>query len=135
MPITKGSTQLVAEASRKIRTLSLEEAMKKHGDPNVVFVDVRDVRELEHEGMIPGALHAPRGMLEFWVDPASPYYKEIFGSGKEFVFYCALGWRSALAAATVQEMGLAPVAHFEGGFGAWKQAGGPVADRPRKPAR
>ena len=84
--------------------------------------------------MIAGAFHAPRGLLEFWVDPASPYYKDIFGSGKEFVFFCAAGWRSALATATVQEMGLAPVAHFEGGFAAWKQAGGPVAQRPHKPA-
>ena len=134
MPVTKGSKQLVEEASRKIRTLSLEEAMKKHGDPNVVFVDLRDVRELEREGMIPGAFHTPRGVLEFWVDPASPYYKDIFGSGKEFVFYCAAAWRSALATATAQEMGLAPVAHFEGGFSAWKQAGGPVAERPHKTA-
>ena len=132
MPITKGVTQLVEEATRKIRTVSLEEAIKKHGDPDVVFVDLRDVRELEREGMIPGAFHAPRGLLEFWVDPESPYYKDIFGSGKEFVFYCAAAWRSALATATVQEMGLAPVAHFEGGFGAWKKAGGPVAERPHK---
>jgi len=84
--------------------------------------------------MIAGAFHAPRGLLEFWVDPASPYYKDIFGSGKEFVFYCAAGWRSALATATVQEMGLTAVAHFEGGFSAWKQAGGPVTARPHKPA-
>jgi len=133
--ITKGFKQLVEEASRKIRTLNLEEAMKKHGDPNVVFVDLRDVRELDREGTIPGAFHAPRGLLEFWVDPASPYYKDIFGSGKEFVFFCAAGWRSALATATMQEMGLDPVAHFEGGFGAWKQAGGPVAERPQKAAR
>ena len=135
MPITKSSMQLVEEATSKIRTLSLEEAMKKHGDPNVVFVDVRDVRELEDEGMIPGAFHAPPGMLEFMVDPASPYYQDIFGSGKEFIFYCAFAWRSALATATVQEMGLAPVAHFECGFDAWKEAGGPVAEWPGKPAR
>ena len=87
MPITKGYKQLVAEAHAKIRTLSLEESKIKHDDPNVVFVDIRDVRELEREGMIPGALHAPRGMLEFWVDPESPYHKEIFSSGKEFVLY------------------------------------------------
>ena len=133
MPITKGCMQLVEEANRKIRTLSLEEAIKKHGDPDVVFVDLRDVRELEREGMIPDAVHAPRGMLEFWVDPASPYFKNVFGSGKEFVFYCAAAWRSALATATVQEMGLERVAHLEGGFSAWKKAGAPVAERPRKP--
>ena len=132
MPITKGCKQLVEEANSKIRTLTLEDALKKHGDPNVVFVDIRDVRELERDGMIPGAFHAPRGMLEFWVDPASPYYKDIFGSGKEFVFYCASAWRSALATAAVQEMGLAPVAHLEGGFSAWKKAGAPVGQRPHR---
>ena len=133
MPITKGCMQMVEEASRRIRTLSLEEAIKKHGDPDVVFVDLRDVRELEREGMIPDAVHAPRGMLEFWVDPASPYFKAVFGSGKEFVFYCAAAWRSALAASAVQEMGLERVAHLAGGFSAWKKAGAPVAERPRKP--
>ena len=132
MPITKGCKQLVAEANRKIRTLTLEEARSKHDDPNVVFVDIRDVRELERDGMIPGAFHAPRGMLEFWVDPDSPYFKDVFGSGKEFVFYCASAWRSALAAAAVQDMGLAPVAHLEGGFSAWKKAGAPVAERAHK---
>jgi rhodanese-related sulfurtransferase len=132
MPITKGYKRLLQEASRKIRTISLEEATSKHGDPNVVFVDIRDVRELERDGMIPGAFHAPRGMLEFWVDPDSPYYKEVFGSGKEFVFYCASAWRSALATLAVQEMGLAPVCHLEGGFSAWKKAGAPVGERPHK---
>ena len=123
---------MVDEANARIRTLSLEEAKRKHGDPNVVFVDLRDVRELDREGMIPGAVHAPRGMLEFWVDPASPYYRDVFGSGKELVFYCALGWRSALATATVQDMGLTNVMHVEGGFDTWKASGGPVAERPKK---
>ena len=132
MTLTKGCKQLVAEANRRIRTLSVADAMKKGDDPNVVFVDIRDVRELERDGMIPGAFHAPRGMLEFWVDPDSPYYKDVFGSGKEFVFYCASAWRSALATAAVQDMGLAPVCHLEGGFSAWKKAGGPVAARPHK---
>jgi len=132
MPIIKGCKQLVEEANRRIRTLTLAEARSKHSDANVVFVDIRDVRELERDGMIPGAFHAPRGMLEFWVDPASPYYKDVFGSGKEFVFYCASAWRSALATATVQDMGLAPVTHLEGGFSAWKKAGAPVAERPHK---
>ena len=132
MPITRGIKQLIAEARTRIRTLSVEEALAKHADPDVLFVDIRDVRELERDGMIPGAFHAPRGMLEFWVDPDSPYYKEVFGSGREFVFYCASAWRSSLATAAVQDMGLAPVCHFEGGFNAWKQAGGPVAPRPAK---
>jgi rhodanese-related sulfurtransferase len=134
MPITKGYQQLVEEARRKIRTVDVEEAMSKHDDPGVMFVDLRDVRELEREGMIPGAFHAPRGMLEFWIDPANPYYKEVFGSGKAFVFYCASGWRSSVATAAVQEMGLAPVCHIEGGFSAWKKADGPVAERPHRPA-
>lgn len=132
MPVTKGSQQLVAEANAQIRTVSQDEAKQKLNDPNVVFVDIRDVRELERDGMIPGAFHAPRGMLEFWVDPGSPYYKEVFGSGKEFVFYCASAWRSALATKAVQDMGLGPVAHLEGGFSAWKKAGLPVGERPHK---
>lgn len=132
MPITKGCKQLVAEANQQIRTVTQDEAKKKLEDANVVFVDIRDVRELERDGMIPGAFHAPRGMLEFWVDPDSPYYKDVFGSGKEFVFYCASAWRSALATKAVQDMGLGPVAHLEGGFSAWKKAGLPVGQRPHK---
>ena len=129
MPITKGYKQLIAEAQTKIRTLTREEAKAKLDDPNAVFVDIRDVRELEREGMIPGAFHAPRGMLEFWVDPESPYYKDIFGSGKEFVLYCGSAWRSSLAAATLQEMGLNTVCHIEGGFKAWKEAGLPITEK------
>ena len=132
MPITKGCKQLVAEANQQIRTVTQDEARKKLEDPNVVFVDIRDVRELERDGMIPGAFHAPRDMLEFWVDPYSPYYKDVCGSGKEFVFYCASAWRSALATKAVQDMGLGPVAHLEGGFGAWKKSGAPVGERPHK---
>jgi rhodanese-related sulfurtransferase len=131
-PLRKNYKQLLAEANRKIKTLATDEARAKFGDPNVVFVDLRDVRELEREGLIPGAFHAPRGMLEFWVDPDSPYHKPIFSSGKEFVLYCQSGWRSALAAATLVEMGLEPVAHIEGGFSQWRQAGGPVAQREKK---
>ena len=134
MELKKSCKQLVAEANEKIRTIPLQEAIKRHGDADLVFVDIRDVRELQREGMIPGALHAPRGMLEFWVDPESPYYKDVFGSGKEFYFYCASAWRSALATQAVQEMGLEPVAHIEGGFSAWKKAGGPVGDKPEKAA-
>jgi len=129
MTITKGHQQLIADARAKIRTLSLEEAKARFARPDVVFVDIRDVRELERDGMIPGAFHAPRGMLEFWVDPQSPYYKDVFGSGKEFVLYCASAWRSSLATAALQDMGLAPVCHVEGGFKAWKEAGLPVAQK------
>jgi rhodanese-related sulfurtransferase len=132
MPITKGYKRLMAEAAQKIRTLGIEEAKSKFGDARVVFVDVRDVRELEREGMIPGAFHAPRGMLEFWVDPESPYYKDIFGADREFVLYCQSGWRSTLATAALQDMGLSRVSHIEGGFSAWKTAGLPVEARAKR---
>jgi rhodanese-related sulfurtransferase len=133
MPITKGYEQLMAEARARIRTLSLDEARALHGDPDVVFVDIRDVRELEREGLIEGAFHAPRGMLEFWVDPASPYHKPVFASGKSFVLYCASAWRSSLAAAVLQDMGLDRVSHLDGGFKAWKAAGLPVAEKRPHP--
>ncbi len=132
MALKKSSKQLVAEAESRIKTLTVEEAKALHGDEDTVFVDIRDVRELDREGIIPDALHVPRGMLEFWIDPDSPYYKEVFGSGKTFVFFCALGWRAALATDTVQSMGLEPVCHFAGGFGAWKEAGYPVGERKKK---
>jgi rhodanese-related sulfurtransferase len=126
LKLKKGIKELVAEAYAEIETVKAPEALKLKDDPNVLLVDLRDIRELQRDGRIPGAFHAPRGMLEFWVDPESPYYKEIFGSGKKFVFFCAGGLRSALAAQTVQNMGLEPVCHIEGGFRAWKDAGGPV---------
>jgi len=132
MPITKGYKQLVSEAHARIRTLTLEEAKARLDSPDAVFVDIRDVRELEREGMIPGAFHAPRGMLEFWVDPESPYYKEIFGSGKEFILYCGSAWRSSLVAAALQDMGLSPVSHIGGGFSAWKAAQLPVVDKAQR---
>ena len=128
----KGYKQLVDEANAQVKTYSVEEARAKLGDPNVQFIDVRDVRELEREGIVPGAFHAPRGMIEFWVDPESPYFKPVFGEKKEFIFFCAAGWRSALTAKTVQDMGLEPVAHVEGGFGAWKKAGAPVGQKEAK---
>jgi rhodanese-related sulfurtransferase len=130
--ITKGYQQLVAEAEKDIETISVSEALSLHGSDDVVFVDLRDVRELWREGFIPGAFHCPRGMLEFWIDPDCIYYKDIFASGKKFLFYCNLGWRSALAAQLSQQMGLTPVAHIEGGFKAWVKAGGDVARKERK---
>ena len=126
MKLKKGFRQMVDEAKSRIKTLSLEEARARHGKDDVVFVDLRDVRELEREGVIPGAFHCPRGMLEFWIDPQSPYHKPQFAQDKKYVFFCAGGLRSALATQTAQRMGLKPVAHIKGGFGAWKQAGGPV---------
>ena len=132
MKLRKGFRQLVDEAKARITTISLDEARARHGREEVVFVDLRDVRELEREGMIPGAFHCPRGMLEFWIDPDSPYHKEIFASGKAFIFYCNGAWRSALACDVAQQMGLTPVSEMAGGFTAWKAAGLPVAERPRK---
>ena len=123
---------MVAAANAEIETVPFEDAKAMLEDDAVQFVDIRDVRELERDGMIPGALHAPRGMLEFWVDPESPYHKEVFASGKRVVFYWASAWRSALATKALQDMGLEPVAHLEGGFGNWKKSGGPVAEKPAK---
>ena len=125
--ITRGYKTLLDEASAKIKTLPIADAVALHGREDVVFVDLRDPRELDREGRVPGAMHCPRGMLEFWIDPESPYHKPVFAQDKTFVFFCAAGWRSALSAATAQDMGLQPVAHVEGGFTAWKNQGGPVA--------
>ena len=127
--IVKGVKTLCAEAERVIETLQAEDAIGLIGREGIRFVDIRDIRELWRDGTIPGAYHAPRGMLEFWVDPESPYAKAIFQSGQTFLLFCAGGMRSALAAKTLQDMGLAPVAHIAGGFAAWRAAGGPVEKR------
>ena len=132
--ITKGVKALVTEASAGIETLTLDEATALHGDADVVFIDLRDVRELWREGKVAGAVHVPRGMLEFWIDPASPYHKPIFAEDKRFVLYCGSGWRSALATKVAQDMGLAPVCHIDGGYTAWKNAGLPVEDVTPRPA-
>lgn len=131
--ITTGYRALVDAAEREIETLSVDEALALHGRDDVVFVDIRDIRELERDGRMPGAFHCPRGMLEFWIDSESPYHKPVFGEDKRFLFFCAGGLRSALAAQTAQRMGLKPVAHIKGGFGAWKKANGPVEMRTDKP--
>ena len=132
MALKKGFRQMVDEGKARITTISLEEARARLGKDDVVFVDLRDVRELDREGMIPGAFHCPRGMLEFWIDPESPYYKDAFAPGKGFVFYCNGAWRSALACDVAQQMGLEPVCEMDGGFTAWKNAGFPVAERAKK---
>jgi len=128
MPATikLGYKAMLDAANAVIKGLSPAEAMAMKGRDDVVFVDLRDPRELTREGKIPGAFSCPRGMLEFWIDPASPYAKPVFQQDKTFVFYCASGWRSALATRTAQEMGLAPVAHVIGGFTGWRDAGGEV---------
>ena len=130
----RGYQALLDEANAQIEAVSPEEAARLAAGDDVVLVDIRDIRELDRDGRVPGAIHAPRGMLEFWVDPDSPYHKEVFSSGKTFVFFCAAGWRSALATKTVQDMGLEPVKHIEGGFGAWKKAGLPVNLPPERKA-
>jgi rhodanese-related sulfurtransferase len=126
-----GIKELMARAEAEVRSVSHTEAQPMTQDADVVFVDIRDVRELEREGFIPGAKHAPRGMLEFWIDPESPYHKPWFAEDKTFVFYCASGWRSLLATQVAQEMGL-KTASLTGGFGDWKRAGLPVEERKPK---
>jgi rhodanese-related sulfurtransferase len=130
----KGYKQMVDEAKSRITSITPEEAKGRLGRDEVVFVDLRDVRELEREGMVPGAFHCPRGMLEFWIDPDSPYHKDIFAGDKQFVFYCNGAWRSALAADVAQQMGLENVVEMEGGFAEWKKKGLPVAERPTRKA-
>ena len=132
MAMKKTVKQMVEDAEAEIKSLPVLDAMNLLESEDHVFVDLRDVRELDHDGMIPDAFHAPPGMIEFWVDPESPYHKDIFASGKTFVFYCRSGWRSALATKAVQDMGLEPVCHIHGGFSAWMEAGCPVADRAKK---
>jgi rhodanese-related sulfurtransferase len=126
MVMRKGYKQLVAEANAAVETIPVSEAVQQINRDDIVFVDIRDLPELERDGKIPGAVHASRGMLEFHVDPESPYHKDVFSSGKKILLYCASGGRSALAAQRMQEMGLTAVAHVGGGLKAWKEVGGPV---------
>lgn len=120
------AAQMVAEARSQIPEVGTAEALAQFGDPDLVIVDIRDVRERQRSGCIPGSVHAPRGMIEFWVDPDSPYHKEVFAQeGKRYLFHCASGWRSALTVATLQEMGF-EAAHLKDGFNDWVSAGGPV---------
>ena len=128
----KSIKTLLADAEAVIETIPAEEAITLAQQDDVELIDIRDIRELQREGKIPGANHSPRGMLEFWVDPESPYHKPLFASGKRFMLYCASGWRSALATRALQEMGLEPICHIEGGFNGWKQAGGDVEQVERK---
>ena len=132
MKLKKGFKQMVDEAKARITTLPLDEAHRRLGKDGVLFVDLRDVRELERDGVIPGAFHCPRGMLEFWIDPDSPYHKPVFAEDKEFVFFCNGAWRSALAADTAKQMGLEKVFEMDGGFTQWKNAGYPVAEKAKK---
>ena len=127
MPITKGFRALIDEAMAQVTTHSVDQVRQRLDDPALQLVDIRDARELEREGTLPGAINAPRGMLEFWVDPDSPYYKPVFGDeDKQYVLFCGAGWRSALAAKALQDMGMTNVAHIDGGFTEWAKQGAPV---------
>ena len=135
MPITKGFRALVDEAMAQVKTYSVAEAQAKMHDPQVQIVDIRDVRELG-PGTVVGSFHAPRGMLEFWVDPASPYFKPLFADeSREFVLFCGAGWRSALAAKTLQDMGMTNVAHIDGGYAEWVKQGAPTETLEERKAR
>jgi len=134
MQIKLGYKEMVARAEQQIETISVNQALAAVDAPDTVFVDLRDIRELQREGKIPGARHVPRGMLEFWIDPQSPYHKPLFTENKRFVFYCNLGWRSALAAQVAKEMGLENVCHIGGGFDGWVKAGGAV-EQLKAPAK
>ena len=125
MAITPVAT-LVARAKSEITTLSADEAARLQAEDRALLVDIRDIRELDRDGRIPGAIHAPRGMLEFWIDPDSPYHKPAFATNKTLILFCASAWRSALAAKTLQDMGVPNVAEMDGGFKGWKADGRPV---------
>ena len=126
--LKKSSAEMVKSARARIEEIETQDLIKIVGDPDVVIVDIRDIRERQRTGAIPGSVHAPRGMIEFWVDPDSPYFKEVFGqSDKKYVFHCASGWRSALTVATLQDMGF-DAAHLKEGFSTWAEKGGPVEE-------
>ncbi len=126
MPLKTTAADMVASARARIREVETADAIAMVDDPDVVIVDIRDIRERQRSGYIPGSVHAPRGMIEFWVDPDSPYFKEVFGQpDKAYLFHCASGWRSALTVATLQDMGF-DAAHLREGFSTWKAHGGPV---------
>ena len=129
--ITKSVKEMVEAANAEITKISVKEVRKLINSEEYVIVDLRDIHELQRAGKIPGAFSCPRGMLEFWIDPESPYHKEVFDQDKTYVFYCASAWRSALSAKLAQDMGLAPVAHIEGGFSAWANAGAPIEELPK----
>lgn len=129
--LTTTAAEMVAKARSEIREIETLELIGMLDDPNVVVVDIRDVRERQRGGFVPGSFHAPRGMIEFWVDPDSPYFKPIFGEDKQFVFHCASGWRSAITTATLQDMGF-DAAHLREGFSTWEKHGGPVEFAEKK---
>ena len=132
MPKLKiSAADMVARARARIKEVETVDAIKMLDDPDVIFVDLRDIRERQRSGAIPGSFHCPRGMVEFWIDPDSPYFKDIFAQDKTFVFHCASGWRSAITVATLNDMGFA-ASHLKDGFSDWAKADGPI-DTIEKP--
>lgn len=117
---------MVKAAKAEIKTISPADAKAKADAGEALLVDIRDIRELTREGRVPGAYHAPRGMLEFWISPDSPYHKAELTDAKSLILFCASAWRSALSTKTLQEMGLDNVAEIDGGFTAWRDAGLPI---------
>ena len=129
--LKKTVKSMVAEAKSKINEIDAKEAIKLFKDENVIFIDIRDIRERQKLGFIPGSFHAPRGMLEFWIDPESPYFKDIFNTNKKYIFHCAAGWRSALAVSTLKDMGF-EASHITDGFAGWVDEKGPVEFKSKK---
>ena len=129
--LKKTVNNMVAEAKSKINEIDAKEAIKLFNDENVIFIDIRDIRERQKLGFIPGSFHAPRGMLEFWIDPESPYFKDIFNTNKKYVFHCAAGWRSALAVSTLKDMGF-EASHITDGFSGWVNEKGPIEFKSKK---
>lgn len=128
--LKKSAAEMVKDARARIEEIDTANLIAILDDPNIVIVDIRDIRERQRSGFIPGSVHAPRGMIEFWIDPDSPYYKDVFGQeDKKYVFHCASGWRSSLTVATLQDMGF-EASHLKDGFGDWQKAGGPVEMTP-----
>ncbi|MFK7993302.1 MAG: rhodanese-like domain-containing protein [Granulosicoccus sp.] len=124
-PLKISAAQMVADARERIEEIETSELIAMHNSPDVVVVDIRDIRERQRSGFIPGSIHAPRGMIEFWIDPDSPYFKDVFAQDKKYIFHCASGWRSALTVATLQDMGF-EASHLKEGFSTWEKQGGPV---------
>ena len=129
--LKKTVKSMVAEAKLKINEIDAKEAIKFFNDENVIFIDIRDIRERQKLGFIPGSFHAPRGMLEFWIDPESPYFKDIFNTNKKYIFHCAAGWRSALAVSTLKDMGF-EASHITDGFSGWVNEKGPIEFKSKK---
>ncbi len=128
-----GIIELAEQAQTEIKAMQVDEALPRYADGDLVFVDVRDIREVEKSGTIKGAQIAPRGMIEFWFDPDSPYHRDIYGdAGKTYVLFCNAEWRSALCAKSLQDMGINNVAQLFGGLPAWRDAGGPTEEKKRK---